>query len=192
MRHRIEKLQLNRFTSWRKATLKSMARNVVIYQSIKTTKVKAKAVKPLIERLIQLAKLNSLNAKRQAFKILGCHKLVKALFDDIGPRFANRKSGFVRIINYTRRRGDNAELVILELTEIKKREQKKHKKVQDQKPQQGARGEAVGPVEEKPQEKKEAKRDDLKVKEKPSAPKKPSKKFLGGIKSIFKKERDAL
>lgn len=191
MRHRIQRLQLNRFTSWRKATLKSMARNLIIHQSIKTTKVKAKAVKPLIERLIHISKQNSLNAKRQAFKILGCHKLVQVLFGDIGPRFANRKSGFVRIINYTRRRGDNAELVILELTEIKKQEHKKHKKAQDRKPQQTGQ-EAVEPQEEKPQEKKETKRDDLKVKEKPSVPKKPSKNFLGGIKSIFKKERDAL
>jgi len=166
-----------------------MARNVVIHQSIKTTKIKAKAARPLIERLISMSRENSLNAKRQAFRILGDHKLVKVLFNDIGPRFANRSSGFVRIINLARRRGDNAELVILELTEIKKKEYKKHKKAQAKKPQ--VQEESIPPVEEKPQEKK-APKDDLKVKEKPSIPKKPPKKFLGGIKNIFKKERDSL
>lgn len=88
MRHKIKKFQLNRFTSWRKSTLKSLARSLLIHQSIKTTHLKAQAVKPLVERLISLAKLNTLTARRQAAKILNDHKIVSLLFNEIGPRFA--------------------------------------------------------------------------------------------------------
>ncbi|MDD2752756.1 MAG: 50S ribosomal protein L17, partial [Candidatus Omnitrophica bacterium] len=128
MRHAKSGLQFNRFTSWRDATLKSLARSALIYQSIKTTKVRAKAVKPMLEKLIRLAKENTLTAKRRAFQILNDHQLVALLFKEIGPRFANRASGYTRILDLGKRRGDNAEIVILELTEIKKKEPKKTKK----------------------------------------------------------------
>jgi len=161
MRHRLKRLQLNRNTSWRKATLKSLARNLLIQQSIKTTKTKAKAVKPLADKLISLAKLNTLSARRRAFSILGEHRLVSLLFNDIGPRFKDRIGGYSRIISLGARRGDSAELVILELTEIKKKELKKPKT-------------------------------DVAVKQKPPITKKPPKKFLGGLRNIFKKKSDSL
>lgn len=121
MRHKAKRLQLNRFTSWYKATLASMARSVLIYQSIRTTKKKAMAAKPLVEKLITLAKENTLAAKRRAYAILGDHKLVQALFADIGPRFHKRTGGYTRVIGMGNRRGDGAQLSILELTEIKKK-----------------------------------------------------------------------
>ncbi len=127
MRHGKAKLRLNRFTSWRKATLASLARAMIIHQKIKTTNAKAKAVKPLIEKLISLGKKNSLFAKRQAYRILGDHKLVSLLFNDIAPRFANRIGGYTRILKLGSRRGDNAQLVILALTEIKEKVHKKPK-----------------------------------------------------------------
>ncbi|MBI4707702.1 MAG: 50S ribosomal protein L17 [Candidatus Omnitrophica bacterium] len=179
MRHKKLRHQLNRFTSWHKATLISLARNILIQQSIKTTVSKAKAAKPLIEKLIGLAKQNTLAAKRTAFSILSDHKLVVKLFNDIGPRFSARSSGFTRILRFGQRRGDNAKMAIFELTEIKK-EIKKSKKTKEEKPEETVKTETVKQEqhkEERPPVEKE---------------KKPQKKFLGGLKNIFKKERDAL
>lgn len=173
MRHAKARHQLNRFTSWRKATLKSLARNLLIQQSIKTTEARAKAVQPFIEQLITLAKLNTLFAKRRAYTILGDHKLVSLLFSDMAERFNHRVGGYTRILRIGKRRGDNAEMAILELTEIKKKEKRKVPKKEEVKV-------------EKPQGTPE------KPKERPPQEKKPTKKFLGGIRSIFKKERDAL
>ncbi len=180
MRHRKAKLQLNRFTSWRAATLKGLARNLFIQQSIRTTRTKAKAVQPLIDKLISLAKLNTLTAKRQAFKILGDHHLVILLFNNIGPRFSNKISGYTRILNLGLRRGDNAQLVILELTEIKIKAIKKPKKEKEVK------------TEEKPEIIPEKPKTAVITQEKPPITKKPSKNFFGGLRNIFKKERDSL
>jgi large subunit ribosomal protein L17 len=188
MRHRKSRGFLNRFTSWRQATLLSLAKNLLIHQSIRTSLSKAKAARPLAERLISQAKRNTLAAKREAFRILGEHALVKVLFDEIGPRFSNRQSGFTRIINLGRRRGDDAEIVILELTEIKKKEKKVHKKEKETKPQEQPE---AGPIKEKPAPEKKTETAAA-VKEKPPITKKPTKKFLGGLRNIFKKERDSL
>ena len=191
MRHRKARNLLNRFTSWRKATLVSLARSLLLHQSIKTTMHKAKSAKPLIEKLISLAKRNTLAAKRQAFRILGDHSLVKLLFTEIAPRFANKQSGFTRIINLGARRGDNAQIAILELTEIKKKEVRKHKKEKEVKPEEEKRTERPEAIKEKPvEEKKPEPR--VAVKERPPITKRPAKKFLGGLRNIFKKERDAL
>jgi len=189
MRHSKARYQMNRFTSWHKATVLSMVRNLVKYQSIKTTKTKALASRSLAEKLISLAKDNSLAAKRRAFKILGDHKLVKVLFDEVGPRFAKRTGGYTRILDLSNRRGDNAKLVLMEFTEIKKKEPKplNKAKVKTQESPKGiiteAQGEAV--------EEKQVKTETVK-KHKPPISTKPSKKFLGGLRKIFKKERDSL
>ncbi|MDP2831096.1 MAG: 50S ribosomal protein L17 [Candidatus Omnitrophota bacterium] len=149
MRHAKKRLQLSRFTSWHDATIRSLARNMVICQSIKTTLTRAKASKQMIEKLITLGKKNTLFARRQAQKVLGEHKLVNLLFNEIAPRFAKRSSGFTRIIGLGKRRGDNAEMVIFEITE-------------------------------------------LKIKEAPVDQKKPQKKFMGGLRTIFRKKSDSL
>ena len=180
MRHRKSRFQLNRFTSWRKATLISLAKSLLIHQSIKTSKTKALAARPLIEQLISLAKHNTLASKRQIYRVLGNHRLVMLLCDDIALRFNNRVGGYTRILNLGTRRGDNAKLVILELTEIKKKEKKAIKEETKTKEEK-----KIEPGKEKPFEEKKAL-------EKPPITKKPSKKFLGGLRSIFKKERDSL
>ena len=186
MRHKKSRSLNNRFTSWRKSTLKSMARNALIYQSIKTSPQKAKAARPLIEKLITLAKSNTLAAKRKAFSILGSHDLVSLLFNEIGPRFTKRQGGYVRIIRLGVRRGDNAQLAILELTEIKKKEIKKTKKEVKKEEQIPQKAGETHVEEAKP-------RTDTAVKEeKHTETKKPSRKFMGGIRNIFKKERDSL
>ena len=122
MRHAKKRLQLSRFTSWHDATIRSLARNMVICQSIHTTLTRAKASKQMIEKLVTLGKKNTLFARRQAQKVLGEHKLVNVLFNEIAPRFAKRNSGFTRIIGLGKRRGDNAEMVIFEFTELKIKE----------------------------------------------------------------------
>jgi len=182
MRHAKIRLQLNRFTSWRQATLISLAKALITHQQIKTTLHKAKAAKPLVDKLITLGKKNSLSAKRQAYKILGDHGLVSLLFKDIAPRFANRIGGYTRILNLGVRRGDNARLVILALTEIKEKAPKKIKTSIEAKPEIVSQ---KPPKEEKP-------KTEVATKEKPPITKKPAKKFLGGLRGIFKKERDSL
>ncbi|MFH0738638.1 MAG: 50S ribosomal protein L17 [Candidatus Omnitrophota bacterium] len=176
MRHAKKRLQLGRFGAWRRATLKGLARSLLIYQSIRTTKARAMAVKPLVDQLISLAKENTLSSRRRAFKILQDHRLVSMLFSDIGPRFDKRTGGYTRVLNLGPRRGDNASLAILELVEIKKKERKHPKKaLKETQPE-------AGPVKDKPAQEEKT--------EKPPVPKKVSpKKFLGGLRSIFKKER---
>jgi large subunit ribosomal protein L17 len=185
MRHSQKRLQLGRFTSWNKATLRSLAANLIACQSIRTTLQRAKAVQPVAEKLISLAKQNSLAARRRAYALLGSHKLVKQLFSEVGPRFGQYAGGYTRIIALGQRRGDGAKTVILELTEIKKPEAKERKEKKAQKPeaeapasQPGEKAQPQQPAPEKETRKPEAK--------------KPAKKFLGGLRNIFKKERDSL
>jgi large subunit ribosomal protein L17 len=157
-------------------------------QSIKTTLARAKAARTLAEKTISLAKDGTLASKRVAFEILGDHKLVSYLFNDIGARFKDRTGGYTRIIQLGLRRGDNAKLVIWELTEIKKID----------KPKKATKAKEAA-VKTEPHEASQSRTEedkghkaDVAVKEKPPVEKKPAKKFLGGIKNIFKKERDSL
>jgi len=189
MRHKKSRLQLNRFTSWREATLASLVRSLLLYQSIKTSLHRAKAARPLAEKLISQAKENTIAARRRAFKVLGDHNLVSLLFKDIGPRFTKRSGGYTRIINLGTRRGDNASMVIWELTEIKTKEVRKPKKAKEEKPKET--GEEVV-SDARPEETHGKPETQAQAKEKHPVDRKPPKKFLGGIKNIFKKERDSL
>jgi large subunit ribosomal protein L17 len=174
MRHRKSRHQLNRFTSWRKATVHSLVRNVLVHETITTTQARAKAAQPLVEKLVTLAKENSLAARRKAYVTLGDHALVKRLFADIGPLFTRKNGGYTRIINLGARRGDNASVVEFSLSEM--REKKIPKR-----PREAAQKDPVETAHEHTQV----------PHEKPAAQEKP-KKFLGGLRKIFKKERDAL
>jgi large subunit ribosomal protein L17 len=194
MRHKLIRHRFNRFTSWRTATLRSLARSVLIYQSIKTTKVKAMAVKPLVEKLITLAKQNTLDARRRAFAILNDHALVTKLFGEIGTRFAGRTGGYTRVLNYGTRRGDGAQMAVLELTEIKKEKKAAKKKAKDAKAEEAKGGKAAAHEEiaEGVIEKKHKEEPAPKEKSHPEKEQKPTKNFLGGLRGIFKKERDSL
>ncbi|PIQ90501.1 MAG: 50S ribosomal protein L17 [Candidatus Omnitrophica bacterium CG11_big_fil_rev_8_21_14_0_20_41_12] len=189
MRHAKKRMQLGRFTSWHDATIRSLAKNMIICQSIKTTLTRAKASKQMVDKLVTLAKKNTLFARRQAQKVLGEHKLVNLLFTEIGPRFSSRSSGFTRIIPLGKRRGDDAEMVIFELTELKKKEPKKAKKAKDEKPQLAAEKTEVGHDKTTQDQKKETK---APAKVNPVDEKKPPKKFMGGLRTIFRKKSDSL
>lgn len=127
MRHGKRRTRFGRQPSHRLATLKSIARSVIIHQGIKTTHVKAKEARRVVEDLITTAKKDTLAARRKAFSILGSRDLVAKLFKEVAPLFASRKGGYTRIIPYSFRKGDGATLVFLELTE-KKPEEKPIKK----------------------------------------------------------------
>lgn len=143
----------------------------------------------MAEKLITLGKDNTLTARRKAFSILGDHSLVALLFNEIAPRFSKRVGGYTRIMSLGRRRGDNAEVVIFELTEIKKKDYKKIKKVKAVQADETAKPEAgKEPVHEEHKPKTET----AVKEEKHPVSKKPDKKFLGGIKNIFKKKSDSL
>ncbi|MFT5169422.1 MAG: large subunit ribosomal protein L17 [Lysobacterales bacterium] len=119
MRHKISGNTLNRMSSHRKATVRDIAKATLIHERIQTTKVKAKESRKMVDKLITLGKKGELSHKRRAFAILCDHKLVSNLFNETAPLFKSRNGGYTRIIPIGKRRGDNAEVVILELTEKK-------------------------------------------------------------------------
>ena len=120
MRHGLSGNRLSRNRSLRKATLRDMARSILLQERICTTRAKAKEARKLIEKLITLGKKDTLAARRRAFAILCDHGLVSDLFKTTAPRFKSRNGGYTRIIPYIQRDGDNAELAFLELTEKSK------------------------------------------------------------------------
>jgi len=117
MRHKIAGNTLSRNSSLRKATVRDIAKATIISQRICTTHAKAKEARKLVDKLITLGKNGALADKRRAFAILCDHKLVSTLFSKTSPRFKNRVGGYTRIIPLGNRRGDNARLAFLELTE---------------------------------------------------------------------------
>jgi len=117
MRHGKSGNRLSRNQSLRKATLRDMARAILVQERICTTRAKAKEARKFIEKLITLGKKDTLSARRAAFAILCDHTMVSDLFTKTAPRFKTRNGGYTRIIPYIQRAGDNAELAFLELTE---------------------------------------------------------------------------
>ncbi|OQX96158.1 50S ribosomal protein L17 [candidate division KSB1 bacterium 4572_119] len=115
MRHRKAFNKLNRTASHRKALLSNLATQLIMYKKIRTTAVKAKAVRPVVEKIITAAKKGSLAARRQVLKTVKDKKVVKELFDEIAPTFQTRQGGYTRIVKLGRRLGDGAEMVFFEL-----------------------------------------------------------------------------
>jgi len=120
MRHGISGKKLGRSSSWRKATVRDIAKATLVHERVCTTLTKAKEARKLVDRLVTLGKKGTLAHSRKAFSILCDHKIVSNLFSETAPRFRNRVGGYTRIIPLSVRRGDNAQLAYLELTEKKK------------------------------------------------------------------------
>lgn len=114
MRHRKKGKILGRKKESREALLRGLATSLIVYEKIKTTKAKAKAIKPVIEKLITTAKKNDLTARRRLLEVLYHKKAVNKALEVLGPRYKERKGGYTRIINLERRAGDNAEMVQIE------------------------------------------------------------------------------
>jgi len=116
MRHSKSGKKLSRTSAHRKAMFSNMAKSLLTHYSLRTTVVKAKSLRGVVEPLITLAKRNDLHARRQAYKVLGSHQLVKVLFDEIGPLFEGVPGGYTRVIKLsTPRKGDNAPMAVIEL-----------------------------------------------------------------------------
>jgi len=115
MRHRKAGVKLKRDISARRALLRGLVTNVIEEERITTTLPKAKAARPLVERLITLAKNDNLHARRQAAAFLLKREAVEKLFDKVGPRFNQRDGGYTRIVKLGWRKGDGAETAKLEL-----------------------------------------------------------------------------
>lgn len=116
MRHQKTKKKLSRDSAHRKSLLMNLSKELIEHERIKTTEAKAKAVKPEIEKLITLAKNDTLHARRQALSTLAQDKFaVHKLFVDVAPRYAERPGGYTRILKIGQRAGDATEMVFLEL-----------------------------------------------------------------------------
>lgn len=115
MRHRKKKITLDRKKAPRKALLKNLAMQVIVYEKIITTEAKAKAVKPIVEKLITKAKNPTLANRRIAMARLPLKKAVKKLFEVLSLRYAEKKGGYTRIIKLSPRVGDGAKRAIIEL-----------------------------------------------------------------------------
>jgi large subunit ribosomal protein L17 len=116
MRHRQDRRKLSRSPSHRRALFMNLAREVIDRERIKTTEAKAKAVRPEVEKLITLAKRGDQHARRQAMARLGQDKfVVYKLFEELGPRYAERPGGYTRILKLGPRPSDATEMVFLEL-----------------------------------------------------------------------------
>lgn len=129
MRHLVKRKKLGRDTAQRRALLRNLVTSFLDKERIRTTLVKAKAAKPLAEKMITLARKDTLHAKRQALRFIYKKPVVKKLFEELGPRFSERPGGYTRIVKIGPRAGDGAEMAILELigSEFKKKEKKKRK-----------------------------------------------------------------
>jgi large subunit ribosomal protein L17 len=138
MRHLISGSKLGRQPAHRRATLRNLVTNLIEKERIHTTLLRAKATRPLAERMITLGKRDSLHARRQAAAFLMTTGATKKLFSDLAPRFADRAGGYTRIIRTGWRIGDGAELAIIEFlgSELKKKEKKPKKHAEEPVPEE--------------------------------------------------------
>ena len=146
MRHQKKTVKLGRTAEHRKALLANQVCSLIEHQRIKTTLAKAKAVRPLAERMVTLGKNGSIHARRTALATLRQKNAVKKLFDDIAPRSAERNGGYTRIVKLGQRKSDSALMAFIEWVDAEK------------------------VVEEKPAEEKKAKRKEAEVKPKKVEP----------------------
>ena len=155
MRHRRGGFKLKRDSAARKALLRGLVTSVIEHERIITTVPKAKAVKPLVEQMITLAKRDTLHTRRQAASFLETPASVKKLFEKLGARFGQRNGGYTRIVRLGWRKGDGAEQAMLELvgSELVKRaaERAKRREARIQALKEGREFEGEGGPETKPE-----------------------------------------
>ena len=143
MRHRNAGFKLGRNTSHRRALLRNLVTSVIVEDRVETTVAKAKAVRPLIEKMITLGKKGDLSSRRQALSFLMTDTSVTRLFDTVAPRYGDRQGGYLRIVRTGFQKGDGAEKAFIELLgaekqldeQRQKREEvkaKKRKELEDQ------------------------------------------------------------
>jgi len=173
MRHGMANRKLGRTSSHRNALFRNQLSSLIEHERIITTLPKAKELRPQIERLVTLGKSDSVHNRRQAERVVAEDALVAKLFDTLGPRFTERPGGYTRIIKLGPRRGDAAEMAILEFVGYEPKI--------EEKPAPEAKGRKAAPKEEAGEEETEAAAEE---KEKPKKEKKTTapKKAAGGKK----------
>jgi large subunit ribosomal protein L17 len=156
MRHQNKTIKLGRTADHRRALLANQVCALIQHQRIKTTLAKAKAVRPLAERMVTLGKNGSIHARRRAFAVLRQKNHVRKLFDDIAQRSAERNGGYTRIIKLGARKSDSARMAFIEWVDAEhiaeekpKKEKKAKRKEPETKPQQTT-PEAEQPTREEP------------------------------------------
>ncbi len=117
MRHRKKGRQLSRTASHKKAMLRNMATSLFRHERIRTTEAKAKELRPFAEKLVTLSRTDDVHSRRQVRRHIQDREILAKLFDDIGPRFEGREGGYTRVLKLGARKGDGAELALIELTE---------------------------------------------------------------------------
>lgn len=161
MRHQKKTIKLGRTAEHRKALLANQVCSLIEHQRIKTTLAKAKAVRPLAERMVTLGKNGSIHARRTALATLRQKTAVKKLFDDIAPRSAERNGGYTRIVKLGQRKSDSAPMAFIEwvdmaeVVEEKPAEEKKAKRKEAEPKPKKTEPEAVTLKEEEPTAKEE-------------------------------------
>jgi len=131
MRHKIAGFKLGRTTSHRRSLLRNLATSLILEERIETTVPKAKALRPIVEKMITLGKKGDLAARRQAHSYLMTSAAVDKLFDTVGPRFGDREGGYTRITRAGWQKGDGAEKAFIELLGSEKLvEEKKTKRAE--------------------------------------------------------------
>lgn len=174
MRHQKNTVRLGRKAEHRKALLANQVCSLIEHRRIKTTLAKAKAVRPLAEKMVTLGKNGSIHARRMAFATLRQKDAVKKLFDEIAPASTERNGGYTRIIRLGQRHSDSASMALIEwvdaaiAAEEKPAEDKKAKKEKAQKTETKA--------EAKP---KETKREEAKAEEKAAEEPKKKRRWFG-------------
>jgi large subunit ribosomal protein L17 len=138
MRHQKKTIKLGRTADHRRALLANQVCALIEHQRIKTTLAKAKAVRPLAERMVTLGKNGSIHARRRALAVLRQKNVVKKLFDDIAQRSVERNGGYTRIVKLGARKSDSARMAFIEWVDaeyIAEEKPKKEKKAKRQEPE---------------------------------------------------------
>jgi large subunit ribosomal protein L17 len=117
MKHRIKGRKLNRNSSHRKSLLRNLAISLIEYEEIKTTLPKAKELRPFVEKIITIAKQDTIANRRLVSSILGNQNIIEKLFRVIGPRIIDRNGGYTRILKYGFRAGDKAPMAYMGLVD---------------------------------------------------------------------------
>ncbi len=194
MRHQRLRRKLGVTTDHRKALLRNLVKSLVIHKQIQTTFGKAKEASAMADRMVQLAKDGSLHARRTLISRLGCSKTAHALITTVAPQFKTRQGGYTRVLRLGTRKGDQADMALLEFTAVfavpEKTKKAKKTKVAEVK--------EVAPETKKSKAKEKDTETRKEEKKTPSTtPEKGEKKesekkggFLGGLRRFFKGEDD--
>jgi large subunit ribosomal protein L17 len=159
MRHNKKGNHLSRTTSHKKALMRNMAAQIIEHKEIKTTVAKAKELRSYVERLVTYGKKGTLHHRRLAFKLLQNKEAVKGLFDEVAPAFDAREGGYTRVIKLGNRRGDGAQMSILQLVGFEKTASKSKAKTPKKDKKKTGKEEDIATaevIEEKAVESKEA------------------------------------